>query len=215
MISVLKSSLLFKRLLKKPADAAAVTAEEGPEVPYLGRGASFGRMGSSSRGLVNPGGLRRTLTRKLSRSSMMGSGRLGMEAPKANPGLKRTLTRKLTKTNLSAIAPSPAQVAAANADDLGEVVIEIVLATGLRKQSVGPMIGPAQCAAPSPFVKVTLTLTLTRTLPLHRHRSPLTAHLSPSTLTLALTRTLTLALTRRARPRSSTARHWSACRHVT
>ena len=100
----------------------------------------------------------------------MGSGRLGMEAPKANPGLKRSLTRKLTKTNLSAISPSPAQTAAANADDLGEVVIEIVLATGLRKQSVGPMIGSVQCAAPSPFVKVTLALALALTLTLAQER---------------------------------------------
>ena len=55
---------------------------------------------------------------------------------------------------LSTIAPGPAEIAAANADDVGEVVIEVVLATGLRKPSVGPMIGPAQCAPPSPFVKL-------------------------------------------------------------
>jgi hypothetical protein len=64
-----------------------------------------------------------------------------------NPGLKRTLTRRFT---LNQIAPSPEQIAAANANDLGEVVIEVVLASGLKKPT---RVGTP---APSPFVKLTV-----------------------------------------------------------
>ena len=68
-------------------------------------------------------------------------------APPRGPGLKRTLTRKLT-TSFATVAPSPEDIARANAEDLGEVVIEIVLATGLRKPT---RVGTP---APSPFVKL-------------------------------------------------------------
>ena len=145
MLRGMPGALFFRRLLKQPSDAAAKAEDEGPEAPSYGRGASFGRIGASApHASANPGGIKRTLSRKLTIGSMNGSGR-----PSGNPGLKRTLTRKL-----STIAPGPAEVAAANADDIGEVVIEVVLATGLRKPNVGPMIGPAQCAPPSPFVKL-------------------------------------------------------------
>ena len=65
-----------------------------------------------------------------------------------NPALKRTLTRKFTRANLVSVAPSPEQIAAANAADLGEVVIEVVLASGLKKPT---RVGTP---APSPFVKL-------------------------------------------------------------
>ena len=56
---------------------------------------------------------------------------------------RMTLPRSLSKIS---IAPDPAIL---NADDLGEIVIEIVLATGLRAPN-GSIIGQA----PSPFVKL-------------------------------------------------------------
>ena len=65
-----------------------------------------------------------------------------------NPALKRTLTRKFTRANLVSVAPSPEQIAAANAADLGEVVIEVVLASGLKKAT---RVGTP---APSPLVKL-------------------------------------------------------------
>ena len=71
--------------------------------------------------------------------------------PKDSPRKKqlpRSLTRSLTRS-LSKVSIVPeAAIALANANDLGEVVIEVVLATGLKKPT---RVGTP---APSPFVKL-------------------------------------------------------------
>ncbi len=71
--------------------------------------------------------------------------------PKDSPRKKqlpRSLTRSLTRS-LSKVSIAPeAAIALANANDLGEVVIEVVLATGLKKPT---RVGTP---APSPFVKL-------------------------------------------------------------
>ena len=141
MVRGMAGTLLFKRLLKGKVHAEAVEEEDGREAPPYGRDASVGRPGSSPGGVANPGGAGRTHTGTLTKSSMS----LGADAVK-HPGLKRALTKKL-----STIAPSPTEIATASSNEVGEVVIEVVLATGLQKPSLGPRIGGPP---PSPFVKL-------------------------------------------------------------
>ena len=141
MVRGMAGTLLFKRLLKGKVHAEAVEEEDGREAPPYGRDASVGRPAASPGGVANPGGAGRTHTGTLTKSSMS----LGAEAVK-HPGLKRALTKKL-----STIAPSPTEIATASSNEVGEVVIEVVLATGLQKPSLGPRIGGPP---PSPFVKL-------------------------------------------------------------
>ena len=131
MVRGMAGTMLFKRLLKGKVHAEAVEEEDGREAPPYGRDASVGRPGSSPGGVANPGGAGRAHTGTLTKSSMS----LGADAVK-HPGLKRTLTKKL-----STIAPSPTEIATASSNEVGEVVIEVVLATGLQKPSLGPRIG--------------------------------------------------------------------------
>ena len=79
------------------------------------------------------------LARRLSRS-------LSKSSDSTSPGLARRLSKSLSRSSDST---GPTDVANANADDLGEVVMEVVLATGLR----GPTVGVGRIM-PSPFVKV-------------------------------------------------------------
>ena len=69
----------------------------------------------------------------------------GLAASPRKKQLSRRLTLPRSLSKIS-IAPDPAIL---NADDLGEIVMEIVLATGLRAPN-GSTIGQA----PSPFVKL-------------------------------------------------------------
>ena len=140
MVRGMAGTLLFKRLLKGKVHAEAVEEEDGREAPPYGRDASVGRPGASPGGVANPGGAGRTHTGTLTKSSMS----LGAEAVK-HPGLKRALTKKL-----STIAPSPTEIAATSSNEVGEVVIEVVLASGLKKPT---RVGTP---APSPFVKLTV-----------------------------------------------------------
>ena len=133
--SVFKKTARLAGIMKKPAGAA-----DGTEGQHSSRRRSLTNGAASAMDLLSPG-------------KRAGKGTIGGEAVKDslaphNPGLRRTLTRTFTRANLASVAPSPAQIAAANAEDLGEVVIEVVLASGLKKAT---RVGTP---APSPLVKL-------------------------------------------------------------
>ena len=128
---------------RKPAGAAGGTEEGGPSYMRTTRRASI----HATLELLNPAKLVGKITSGSSAVLSPRSAAREAAAPPRGPGLKRTLTRKLT-TSFATVAPSPEDIARANAEDLGEVVIEIVLATGLRKPT---RVGTP---APSPFVKL-------------------------------------------------------------
>ena len=143
---------LFSGIMKKPTAEAGANEED---LPHYMR--SIDHNAGRRRQSIQQGAA--AALDALNPAKLMGQARKGSLSPRGalrnskdsaappNPGLKRTLTRRFT---LNQIAPSPEQIAAANANDMGEVVIEVVLASGLKKPT---RVGTP---APSPFVKLTV-----------------------------------------------------------
>lgn len=146
---------LFSGIMKKPT-AEAGTNEE--DLPHYMRSIDH-NAGRRRHSIMQVAEGAAAALDALNPAKLMGKGspRKGSLSPRSslnkhsaappNPGLNRTLTRRFT---LNKIAPSPEQIKAANANDMGEVVIEVVLASGLKKPT---RVGTP---APSPFVKLTV-----------------------------------------------------------